>query len=66
MSNVKKMKIKYVTDKKGKKTEVILKVKDFEELLEDLQDITIVAERRDEQTIAHKDVIKELKQNGVI
>jgi len=66
MSDVKKMKIKYVTDKKGKKTEVILKVEDFEELLEDLQDITVVAERRNEQTILHKDVIKDLKQNGVI
>ena len=66
MSDVKKMKIKYVTDKKGKKTEVILKVEDFEELLEDLQDITVVAERRDEQTIPHKNVIKELKQNGIL
>lgn len=66
MNKVKKMKVKYVTDKEGKKTEVILKVKDFEELLEDLHDIAVVAERRDEQTISHKDVIKELKQNGIL
>ena len=66
MVDIKRFRLRYVTDRKGKKTEVIMKVKDFEELLEDLNDMSIVAERRDEETVAHKDLIKNLKQNGII
>ena len=60
MIDVKKIRLKYVTDKKGKKTEVIMKVKYFEELLEDLHDIAIVDERRDEERISHKEVLNKL------
>ena len=60
MIDVKKIRLKYVTDKKGKKTEVIMKVKYFEELLEDLHDIAVVAERRDEERISHKEVLNKL------
>jgi hypothetical protein len=66
MIDVKKIRLKYVTDKNGKKTEVIMKVKYFEELLEDLHDIAIVAERRDEDRIPHEDVINQLKKNGLL
>lgn len=66
MINIKKYRVKYITDKKGKKTEVIMKVKDFEELIEDLNDMAIIAERRDEETITHKDLIKELKRDGIL
>ena len=61
MIDIKRFRLRFVTDRKGKKTEVIMKVKDFEELLEDLNDMVIVAERRDEETIPHKDLVKELK-----
>ena len=66
MIDVKKYRVRYITDKKGKKTEVILKVKDFEELIEDLNDMAIIAERRDEETITHEDLIKELKRDGIL
>ena len=66
MIDVKKYRVRYITDKKGKKTEVILKVKDFEELIEDLSDMAIIAERRDEETITHEDLIKELKRDGIL
>jgi len=66
MVDVKKYKLKYITDKRGNKTEVIMKVKDFEELIEDLNDMAIVAERRDEETIKHEDLIKELKRDGLL
>ena len=48
------------------KKEVILSIKDFENLLENLHDLAVIAERRDEKTLNHKDVIKELKQDGII
>ena len=66
MINVKKIKYRYVTNQQGQKTDVILKVKDFEELLEDLNDIAIVAERKDESTISHQEVLKDLKQHGLL
>jgi len=66
MIDVKDINLRYITDKKGIKKEVILSIKDFENLLEDLHDLAVIAERRDEQTINHKDVIKKLKQDGII
>ena len=66
MLDIKKFRLRFVTNRKGKKTEVIMKVKDFEELLEDLNDMSIVAERRDEETISHKDLVKDLKRNDII
>lgn len=38
------MNLRYVTDKKGVKREVILPIKDFENLLEDLNDLALIAE----------------------
>jgi hypothetical protein len=44
----------------------ILPIAQFEELLEDIEDLAIVAERRDEPTTSHTDLIAELKQDGII
>jgi len=66
MIDVTKMNLRYVTDKKGIKKEVILSIKDFEKLLEDLEDLAVTAERRDEETVNHEDVIKELKRDGIL
>jgi hypothetical protein len=64
MLNVKEIKMKYSTDKKGRKRSIILPIKQFEELMEDLEDLAVVAGRRDECTITHEELIKELKANG--
>jgi hypothetical protein len=66
MINVAQMNLRYVTDKKGTKKQVILSIKDFENLLEDLQDLAIAAERRNEATVEHEDVIKGLKRDGIL
>ena len=64
--DVKKIKLRYITDEKGNKTEIILSVKDFEEILEDLSDLAIASERRDEDTISHEELINELKRDGFL
>lgn len=46
------MQEQYVVDGKGKKTAVIVVLKEYQQLLEDLRDLAIVAERRDEQPIS--------------
>ncbi len=66
MIKTKKINLRYVTNEKGKKTEVILKVKDYEEILDDLNDLAVIAERKNEKTIPHSEVLKELKKNGAI
>ncbi len=41
----------YITDSKGQKLSVILPMADYLELLEDLEDLATIAERKDEGTI---------------
>jgi hypothetical protein len=56
----------FITDDKGKKTAVILPIEEFEELLEDLEDLAIMAERRDEPTLSFEEVMENLKRNGFL
>jgi hypothetical protein len=56
----------YITDEMGQKTAVILPIDAYTELLEDLSDLAAVAERRNEKTVSHQDLIAELKADGLI
>ena len=58
--------VKYITDEGGERTAVVLPISDYEKLLEDLEDLAVVAERRDEPTIPHKQFVSELKRDGLI
>jgi hypothetical protein len=42
----------YVVDENGQKTDVILSLEQYEQILEDLHDLAIVAERRSEVSIS--------------
>lgn len=66
MINTKDLALNYITNESGEKTAVILPIAQFEELLEDIEDLAIVAERRDESTTSHADLIAELKQDGIL
>jgi hypothetical protein len=63
---IRELQAQYITDEKGKKTAVILPIEEFEELLEDLQDLAVLAERRDEPTIPHEEVVARLKRDGYL
>lgn len=56
--------VQYLTNEQGERTAVVLSISDYEKLLEDLDDLAVVAERRDEPVIAHDDFISELKRDG--
>jgi PHD/YefM family antitoxin component YafN of YafNO toxin-antitoxin module len=58
--------LQYVTNQAGEKTAVILPIDEFEELLEDLQDLAVVAERQGEPSISHEELLTELKRDGLI
>ncbi len=48
------------------KKSIILSISKFQELIEDIEDLAAVAERRDEPTIPHKKFLAELKNDGLI
>ncbi|MHB8762979.1 MAG: hypothetical protein ACYDA8_01345 [Deferrisomatales bacterium] len=56
----------YVTDERGERVGVILPLAVYEQLLEDLDDLAVVAERRDEPTVGHGDVVEKLKRDGLL
>jgi hypothetical protein len=55
--------LQYLTDESGKKTAVVLPISAYEKLLEDLDDLAAIAERREEPTILHEQFKAELKRN---
>jgi hypothetical protein len=57
--------VQYVTNQDGEKTAVIVPYKEFQELLEDIEDLVAVAERRDEPTISHDELLADLRQDGL-
>jgi hypothetical protein len=50
----------YITDTNGQKLSVILPMAYYLELLEDLEDLATIAERKDEATFSFEEVLKEL------
>ena len=56
----------YVVDSEGRKTAVLLSLEQYERLLEDLHDLAVVAERRDEEPISLEELKRRLKKDGLI
>jgi hypothetical protein len=48
------------------KTAVILSIEEFQELMEDIEDLAAVAGRREEPTISHEQLLAELKEDGLL
>lgn len=61
-----KLNPEYVIDSEGHKRAVILPIEEYQELLEDLNDLAVIAERLEESTIPHQKVMEELKSNGYL
>lgn len=58
--------LQYLTDDRGERTAVVLPISEYEKLLEDLDDLAVVAERRDEPVIPHDQFIADLKRDGTL
>ena len=56
----------YVVDNKGKKKAVIFPIKQYEQIHEDLHDLAVVAERRDEEPFSLEEMTKKLKKRGLL
>jgi hypothetical protein len=60
------MDTQFIVDEAGIKKAIILPMKDYEELLEDIHDLAVIAERKDETAISFEDLKKRLKADGLI
>jgi PHD/YefM family antitoxin component YafN of YafNO toxin-antitoxin module len=56
----------YVVDTQGNKMAVILSLDRYEQLLEDLHDLAIVAERREEEPISFEEMKRRLQRDGLL
>ena len=56
----------FVIDANVKKTGVILSLKRYQKLMEDLHDLAVVAERRSEASIPLEEVKRRLRKDGIL
>lgn len=66
MINLTDLHPEFIINQQGEKQSVILPISEFEELIEDLEDLAAVAERREEASISHTNLLAELSQDGFI
>jgi hypothetical protein len=57
--------VQYVVDEKGDRTAIIVPIGEYEELIEDLHDLAIIAERREEPTVSFDELRKKLIKDGL-
>ena len=56
----------FIVDAKGRRTAVLLPLKRYQELMEDLHDLAVVAERRAEEPVPLEEVERRLTQDGLL
>jgi len=56
----------FIVNKDGKKTAVVMPLADYQRLLEDLHDLSVVAERREEPTVTLEEVKRRLRSDGLL
>jgi hypothetical protein len=66
MCNVTAIRQKFVVDKKGRKTGVVIPLKRYRRLLEDLHDLSAIAERRVERPISFEELKRRFRRDGLI
>jgi hypothetical protein len=63
---MKAQKRQFLVNEGGRKMGVVLPVTKYRKLLEDLHDLAVVAERREEEAISLQEMKRRLKTNGVL
>ena len=54
----------YIVDKKGHKKGVLLSIDQYEQLMEDLHDLAVIADRKSEKAVPFGSAAKRLRKNG--
>ena len=56
----------YITDAAGNRVSVVLPLGEYEQLMDDLEDLAAMAERRDEPALSHDEVLAGLRRDGLL
>jgi len=56
----------YIINEQGQKTAVVIPLDEYEEMLEDIHDLALIAERKDEPTISMEELKKRLRADGLL
>jgi hypothetical protein len=56
--------IRYITDEKGHKTDIVISLEEHLELIEDFLDALLIEDRKNEESVSLEDFITELKDEG--
>ena len=54
----------YIVDEEGHKRAVVMDIDSYEELLEDIESLALIADAKQEPTVSFEDVKKRLKASG--
>lgn len=60
------MSTQFITDSEGSKVAAVIPINEYDELMEDLEDLAVVVERKDEERIPLEEVRKQLAKDGLI
>ena len=58
--------LQFIINAKGKRTGVLLSLKEYQKLMEDLHDLAVIAERRDEVPMTLEEMKQRLEDNGLL
>jgi hypothetical protein len=57
---------RFIVNAAGKKTGVLLSMRQYEKLMADLHDLAVIAARREEEPIPLEEVKRRLQQDGLL
>ncbi len=66
MANASSVSLQYIITGDGARTAVVLPIEEYNELIEDLADLAVLADRGDEPTLTHEEVLAELARDGLL
>ena len=66
MINIEEFHPQFITDDKGNRQSVVIPISDFRSLIDDMEDLAIIAERKGEPVTDHDEFVKELKNSSVL
>ncbi len=61
-----KLHVQYLVNEAGERVSVVMPIREYETILEDIADLAAVAERRKEETIDHEAVVARLEADGLL
>ena len=60
------LQVQYITNDTGKRSAVVIPIEQFNQLLEDISDLAVMAERREEPAISHNQLKQQLMRDGLL